>query len=343
MKPETARAAQDRILQAGRVVVVTHVAPDGDAFGSLFGMGQILGHMGKSDVTLACDDPVPEAYHFLALSGQVVNRLEPVSPADPFDLIITVDCSDAARGGQTLKHAWMESTPLVNIDHHVTNTCFGVENLVDAEAAATTEVLYRLALSWDIAITAPLALALLTGLVTDTLCFRTANVTPTVMRTAIELMQAGADLTLITSQTVNRKPFEEIRYWGQLLSTARLDGRVASVHASAADRRDGGYGVEGDASIVAFLNTAWEADIAASFVEKDNGEVEISLRAKPGYDVSRVALNLGGGGHAAAAGCTLGGPLEPVMDRVLQMLQATQERSTGNPPGQGPAGCGGGL
>ncbi len=318
--------AHELIARSSRILAITHVAPDGDAIGSLMGMAQMLRQMGKAEVVLACDDAVPDKLTYLSGASDVV-----ASTRGKFDLIIILDCSDERRGGEVYRAARNNGrASVINIDHHITNTFFGDVNIVLTDTAATTEALVRLLKAWNLELNQDLALCLLTGLVTDTLCFRTANVTAEVMQVAAELMAAGADLAYITSQTVNRKSFNAIRFWGMLLSTLRLDDRIVSVHASAAARRAADFSPVGDASIVSFLVTAWEADIAVSLVEGDDGRVEVSLRARPGFDVSGVALALGGGGHPSAAGCQIAGPLPQAMERVFPLLrQAHREQTTG--------------
>lgn len=322
--PENQQALR-LLKQASHILVITHVSPDGDAIGSLLGMSLILQQLTDASVTLACDDVIPEKFLFLPGATDIINDLG-LSRQPAFDLVVVLDCSDHERGGQVLEAARPGGTPLINIDHHITNTYYADANIVMVDAVATAEVLHRLLTEWGLLLTQDTALCLLTGLVTDTLCFRTANVTAAVMQVAASLMDAGADLSLVTSQTVNRKSYEAVQYWGRLLSTVTLDDRVVSVHSSVADRRAAGLALNGDASVVTFLITAWEADMAASFVEKDNGQVEISLRSKPGFDVSGTAFSLGGGGHPAAAGCTIDGPLDAAMERVLELLRTTRRQ-----------------
>ena len=257
------------IARADKVLIVTHVSPDGDAIGSLLGLALILERLGKQNVTLACDGGQLPRFDFLPGAPRITESLSP-----PYDLVITVDCSDARRGGDVYEAAFAsgtDGTPTINIDHHITNTEFADVNLVLPSTVSTTEVLYRLMQEWKIELDSEIALCLLTGLVTDTLCFRTANISSQVMLLAGKLMEAGADLTLITSHTVNRKPFDTLRYWGVLLDSLSLDDGVVSVSASAESRLQVGNGIRGDASIVSFLVTAQEADIAVSFVEADDG------------------------------------------------------------------------
>jgi len=308
--------ALDLIRQADRVLIITHISPDGDAIGSLLAMGHLVRQLGRPHVTLALEDGVPEKFDFLPGSADVLKATE-----GPFDLILIVDCSDDRRGGQVLHDNWRHGTPVINIDHHVTNTKFGTINLVRLDAAATTQIIYWLTEAWELQVDQQVAQYLLTGLVTDTLCFRAANVTPKVMADAAALMKAGADLSTITQQTVNRRSYDAIRYWGAMLDTVQLEDRVIWAVAPVSMRQHVGYRSNGDASLVTFLATAWEADMAVTFAETDAGLVEISLRAKPGLDVSAVALELGGGGHPAAAGATINGPLPEAVRRVITQVK----------------------
>jgi phosphoesterase RecJ-like protein len=316
--------ALDLIKRADRILVVTHVSPDGDAIGSLLAMGHLLGQLGKHQLTLALDDGVPEKFCFLPGSADIARSVD-----GSFDLILVTDCSDDRRGGQVLQKSWREGTPVINIDHHVTNTGFGTLNLVRLDAAATTQVIYWLAQVWGLQVEKDLALSLLTGLVTDTLCFRTANVTPRVMEDAAAMMAAGADLSAVTHQTVNRRSYEAIRFWSEMLTTVHLEDRVIWAVATADTRQRAGYRSDGDASLVSLLATAWEADIALTLAETDEGRVEVSLRAKPGFDVSGVALAMGGGGHPAAAGATVAGPLSEAAERVLERVKCAHHEQAG--------------
>jgi phosphoesterase RecJ-like protein len=315
--------AFDLVRRADRILIITHISPDGDAIGSLLAMGHLVRQLDKTQIVLALDDGVPDKYLFLPGSADVVTEA-----GGAFDLVIILDCSDDRRGGEVLRNSWRDGTPLINIDHHITNTEFGTINLVRLDAAATAQIIYWLAQEWGLAVDEEIALCLLTGVVTDTLCFRTANVTPKVMNDAAALMQAGADLSTVTRQTVNRKSYAAIRYWGAMLDTVHLEDRVIWAVASNGIREHAGYHSNGDASLVSFLATAWEADIAFTLTETDEGRVEVSMRAKPGFDVSGIALELGGGGHPAAAGATIDGPLLEATERVLARVKAAHQEQS---------------
>jgi phosphoesterase RecJ-like protein len=159
-------------------------------------------------------------------------------------------------------------------------------------------------------------------MVTDTLGFRTANVTPQVMAAAVRTMEAGASLSLVTHYAFNQRPLVELSLLANGLSHIQADDGLAWSEITLADRRVCGYRGDGDVGLVGMLARTREIHIAAVFVEKEDQRVEIGFRADPGYDVAQLALALGGGGHPAASGCTVEGSLESVKTTVLPLLRA---------------------
>jgi len=324
LKQSCLKQAHQLIRSVRCPLLICHVAPDGDAVGSLTGLGRALHQMGL-EPTLACSDPIPARFNYLPGVQTVVQEIgegEEVS----FDLVISLDCSDVERMGNFSPMPTLGSTPLLNIDHHLTNSHFGDVNLVDRHASSTAEIVFRLLEHMAIPLDAEIATALLTGIVTDTRGFRTSNVTIQVMETALRLMQAGASLPRIIRHSLNRRSTAAIRLWGAAMSQLQIEDRVFWVSLPLAMRRAVDYTSNGDAGLASFLVSAEEADVAAVFVEREDGRVEVGLRAVPGFDVAQVALQFGGGGHALAAGCDLPGPLEEAQTRVLLALRASLAR-----------------
>jgi len=233
---------------------------------------------------------------------------------------VGLDASDGARLGSPFRPADFGAAPIVIIDHHITNLRFGTLNYVNPAAVATSQIVVDLADALGAPISREAATCLLTGLVTDTLGFRTSNVTPQVMAVAMRLMEAGANLAETTERTLNHKPLNTLRLWGQALANVQINGRVvwATITRQMRDQVDAP--LNGDGGLVSQLIKAPEAVIAAVFSETAEGKIEISFRAKSGYDVSQIALSLGGGGHPQASGCTVAGPLTDAEARVLPML-----------------------
>lgn len=309
---------------AERILLVTHVKPDGDAIGSLLGMANMLRARGKAPVPVV-DGGMPSFLKFVPGAEQVVG----VAPALEFEIMISLDASDEERTGEAGNYGRAHAPLVVNIDHHPTNTMFGDLHLVVPEAVSTTEVLYDgfEALGWTI--TEAVAVPLLVGLITDTIGFRTSNVTPHTLSVAAALMALGAPYHDIVQRTLVATPYSAIQMWRLALESVELKDRVISASLTLEGLARAGLGQASDSGgLVGFLSSAIEARVAVVFKEVTATSVEISLRSKPGYDVSGVALSLGGGGHKQAAGATVEGTLPEVRERVLPLLRQIARRRT---------------
>jgi phosphoesterase RecJ-like protein len=274
-------------------------------------------------VDCAVDEGVPDFFKFLP-GAQTVH---PILTSGAWDVMISLDASDEVRTGLCGEYGRANSQRVINLDHHATNTYFGDLQLVLPTAVSATEVVYHWLRAVDFPLTRDVAVPLLTGLVTDTLGFRTSNVRPETLAIAQALMQAGASLTEITARTLDNRSILQVNLWKYALaSVAMYDGAVVAAQITQDDLKRSGLLDVTDGGLVGFLAKVNEAMIAAVFKETPEGRVEISLRAKPGFDVSEVALSLGGGGHRQAAGATIDGPLESARARVIPLLQAASKK-----------------
>ncbi|MCX6046014.1 MAG: bifunctional oligoribonuclease/PAP phosphatase NrnA [Chloroflexi bacterium] len=302
------------------ILCISHVNPDGDAYGSLLGMGWILHHLGKQ-VVLAMHDQTSKEFQLLPGAHQII---APNAVADHYDLIVFLDASSRDRVGSVYQENRHQGIPVAVIDHHVTNTYFGDINWVRPDCAATCQMLVYLADALQVPLTGALAECLLTGIVTDTLCFRTSNTTAEVLEAAMHLIRGGADLATITQRTLNQRSLGVLKLWGMVLSELHFEEGVIWALISREQLKTAGD-LSGDGQLSSMLITALEADISATFTEKIDEKglsaVECSFRAKPGFNVATVALELGGGGHPAASGCTLPGTLAEVTTKVLPALK----------------------
>ncbi len=307
------------IQQANSIAIISHIRPDGDALGSLLGMGLSLEQTGLQ-VQMVLADGVPASFRHLPGAEKVVRRI-----TGEVDLTAVLDCSDLNRTGGVL-----EDRPVdINIDHHITNLNFARFNLVLPEAVATSAILASRMPAWGLPVTEAVAKCLLSGLVSDTLGFRTPNVTAQDLRLAADLMDAGApNLSELYQRALVRRSFEGARYWGCGLSKLQRKGRLVFTTLSLSDREIAGYNGNDDADLINMVQTVEDADITLVLVEQPGGKVKVSWRAQPGFDVSRLALKFGGGGHPAAAGAEINGSLEEakkiIINASLEALEASQ-------------------
>jgi len=303
-----------RLQDASHILLITHLSPDSDAIGSLLGLKHILHAQGKA-VTPSCADPIRDRFAILPGHAGIVSETR-----GPFDLVIALDCGDELRLGSLWTNLPDPKPFLINIDHHVSNTRFGQINWIDPSAASTAEMVLQLGDQLGVPLTQEIAICVLYGLVGDTLGFRTPNTTAQQLRYAERCMEAGASLYDSIDHQFNRRPQALVCVWGKALNTMKVADRVAYTSISKAMRDACGMGVA-DLGLSSFLVSIDDVDRAAVLVEKDDGYIEISLRAKRGYNVSNAAVALGGGGHTLAAGATIEGPLETATKRVLLALK----------------------
>lgn len=303
------RKIKERIQAAQSVLVTSHIRPDGDAIGSCLGLTLALLDAGKQ-VQAVLSDGLPASFKHLPGSELIKTRA-----TGECDLIISVDCSDLKRVGKALDGY---RTPDIVIDHHATNDAFGTLNLIEPMAAATASVLTRHMHTWGLSLTTPVAANLLTGLVTDTLGFRTSNTTPEVLRQAAHLLEIGADMSTLYYRSLVRRTFPAAKYWGAGLSRLERRDGIVWTAMTIADRKASGYSGNDDADLISVISSIDDADVAIIFTEQTKRKTKVSWRGlKPDVDVASIACQFGGGGHKAASGAEISGGLDEVRERVL--------------------------
>ena len=310
---EATGALKERLDRSSKIVIASHVRPDGDAIGSLLGLGLALKDAGKS-VQMVLVDGVPSSFRHLEGSEQIVK--EPVGEHDTF---ITVDSADFRRVGKAFENF---GPPDINIDHHKTNEKFGKLNLIEPDEVATAAILTNHLPEWGYTITRPIAAALLTGIVTDTLGFRTSNTNPSALRLCASLMETGVDMADLYMKALVKKTFSAARYWGAGLSRMEQRNGIVWATLTLEDRKVSGYGGNDDADLINMISSIDGNKVGMIFVQQHDNHVKISWRALvSGIDVSQVAKHFSGGGHAAAAGADIPGELNEIQPLVLKTTQ----------------------
>jgi len=310
MNEEIIGAIKTRLENAKNIVISAHIRPDGDAIGSLLGLGLALQNAGKS-VQMVLVDGVSSSFRHLEGSELIVKE-----PKGEHDTFITVDCADFKRVGKFFENF---GQPDINIDHHKTNEKFGKLNLIEAEEVATAAILTNYLPVWGYEITKPIAAALLTGIITDTLGFRTSNTNPSALRLCATLMETGADMPDLYMRSLVKKSFVAARYWGVGLSSMEQEDGIVWGTLTLVDRKKTGYGGNDDADLINMISAIDGNKVGMIFVEQSDSSVKVSWRAlEAGIDVSKVAKHFKGGGHAAAAGADIPGVLSEIQPLVLK-------------------------
>lgn len=301
-------AIRSEFANANRIVLTSHIRPDQDAIGSLLGLGAALEDAGKQ-IQMVLTDSIAVGMRFLAGADKVKRMVE-----DPFDLFVSLDCSDTKRLGKALPEGVQVD---INIDHHLSNLMFGRINLVEPENVATSAVIAEHLRDWGLELNSSVAAALLMGILGDSLGFRTSNTTAATLRLAADLMDYDINLAEMYNKTLVSRSLESLKYWGAgILKLSRIDS-IIFTSLSLKDRKAVGYTGNDDADLINMLSTVEKTSVAIVFVEQSHDKVKVSWRAVPGIDISKLALSFGGGGHPAASGAEINGTLVEVQEKVL--------------------------
>jgi len=288
--------AWESIQKSDNIVLIAHVNPDGDALGSSLSLYPVLKKMGKKVNIFNATKPLPMYLDFLPNFGKVVNKLP-----KKIDLMISFDCGSFDRLGIDKKPEF-----LINIDHHISNTNYGDINIIDAKAAASSQVVYNLLKANNIEIDKDSAVCIYTALVTDTGSFQYESVNDKVFEMAADLVKSGVKPDFISKMLFQRDRLSRLRLLAKAYDTIELccDGKVAFVEVTKEMMEITGAIKDDTDTIVNSVRAIASVEVACMLREDDEG-IKISLRSKNYADVSKIAVKYGGGGHIRAAGATI--------------------------------------
>ena len=316
------KSVSKKILDAKKIGITFHASPDGDAIGSSLALLNGLKSLGK-DAYIVSKEEIPQNLKFLPL-GETVDGLTE-KPLEGTDLVIVVDCGNVERICADNSEYKGE---IINIDHHVSNENFGVLNLVEADSAAASEIIYLLLKEMDVDFQSKseqmldIARCIYTGLITDTGSFRHSNVTPRTLTIAAELISIGLNHNKIYNELFDNKPFNRVKLIGFALSTIELllDGKVTFIGLSI-DLLEGlNLGSVDTSDIISTALSIENVEVAVVLKETEDG-VKASLRSKNDIDVSKIAETFGGGGHVKAAGLKIKETsLEEAKKKILEEI-----------------------
>jgi phosphoesterase RecJ-like protein len=290
-----------RINEGERFLVIGHVRPDGDDVSSVASLVMILRKAGKVAEGCIADDASP----FLErLDRDSIIKTPDALGEYAYDTAITVDASELARIGESA--GLLEGrAPDITLDHHKSNPGFGKVNFCDPAYAATAMIIYEIGerlVEFDPA----LAEMILLGIATDTGFFRYASVDERVFSYAARLVREGANIGRVTEAVLEHRTLNEIRLLTEMLDTLELsaDGRLATAYVTAEMMKRTGCTDDDTSGLIGEIRSIAGVEVAIVFIESGEGPVHVSLRSKNAVDVSEIALQFNGGGHARAAGCS---------------------------------------
>jgi len=300
--------------------ISSHLSLDGDCVGSQIALYWYLTSLGKK-VTVYDHDPLPAKFAFL----QGADRIATLPPAQPYDVLIVLDCSNPTRLGWDAPVK--AGRPVINIDHHRDNTSFGTVNIVDSAAAATGQILYRFFTENNIQFPAQVAAALYAAVLTDTGGFRFPNTNGTVLELCADLVVRGANPSSIYEKIYASHSLPGLMLHAKIWASLAyyLDGRVSVMELPYGLVAELGAVSSDSEGMADYTITAGDVEVGM-LIKHNEKESHFSLRSKGHVDVGKIAQKIpGGGGHSSAAGCTITLPFAPALAQMLGIVKEALE------------------
>jgi phosphoesterase RecJ-like protein len=313
------------IDQAGKIVILGHVNPDGDCVGSCLAVYNYIKEWDSSKAVTVRLERAPSKFSYL--SG--FDAIETEAGEETYDLCICLDSSDEERLGD-FKSCFDRSAKTICIDHHITNRGYAQENVIDGHASSACEVVYGQL--DESRISKHVAECIYTGIIHDTGVFKYSNTSRKTMEIAGRMMEKGIDFGTIIDGSFYKKTYMQSQILGRALleSITFLDGRCIF---SVVRKKDMDfYGVEKSDldGIVDQLRVIDGIECAIFLYETGIHQFKVSLRSNSIVDVSRIAAYFGGGGHVRAAGCTMSGSVHDVVNNLSAHIAEQLEREKAN-------------
>lgn len=294
-------------------LILSHRNPDGDTLGSAFALKHALALLGKKSMVRCIDEIHPKfSYLWANLDNTDIE----------FDKIIAVDVADNKLLGEEFQKLYGDRIWLC-IDHHMSNREYA-ENLLLEDRAAAAVVIYEVICELGVEITPEIANCVYTGLATDTGCFMFSNTTPTVHRIAAEMMEKGADYTLVNRLMFETKTLSYLKL--EQLAVASIesyfDGKCAIMTITRKMFEESGSSSSECDGIASLPRKIEGVQVGVTIRERHDGTYKVSLRTVEPIDASKICGKLGGGGHNRAAGCEFDCSLEEAKQTLLEIIEA---------------------
>ena len=316
---EAIELAAKALHDAESVVTMGHVGPDGDSLGSMLAISGAAANAGKKAYA-TFGEPFVVGKQFAYLNTSTL--VPPGAVPDDIDVAVVVDTSVPQRLGSVLPIVQSAKTVIV-IDHHLSHDDgLGDINVIDVKAAAAAQVVYRLLVELGWELTADIATALYTGIVTDTGRFQYEATSPEVHQIAATLLEAGVSPPVVGRHVYEESPFSYLHVAGAVLERAQLDAerRIVWSVLHRADLAKEQLKYEDADGLIDLIRIAEESDVACLLREIGDDRFKGSLRSRGRVDVSAIAGNFGGGGHRNAAGFVAEGTVDEIIGRIMKDL-----------------------
>ena len=311
------------IESARKLLVVSHINPDGDALGTQLAFATYLKSLGK-EVTLVREEAIPDRYQFLP-GIELIRHIDNIKNSLDIDTVIALECPKLSRAGEII-NSLSDDIKIINIDHHQDNANYGQVKWIDKEASSVGEMVYELFESFRYQIDEETAVLLFTAILTDTGRFRYESTSGRTMEIAGRLIEAGANPRDICDKVFYDLQPATIKLIGNVLTNAEfidndrtcllsLTNEILELaeHENAETEGIAEYSLYGKG-----------VTLGVTFKERSRGTTRISLRSRGNPNVAELAAEFGGGGHICAAGCSIDKPISEAKKEFLNKLKEFQ-------------------
>jgi phosphoesterase RecJ-like protein len=315
----------DRIIEAvqsaRRILISSHMDPDGDSIGSQLALGDWLKYLGK-EFRIINQGKIPKKYFFLDVKRAIEDMDEITDLTWDVDLYFILECSNLERIGK-VKELITERAMIINIDHHADNSNFGRLNYIDAKASALGEIIYRLLTHAGYKLNKDVATQLYAAILSDTGRFSFSNTTAQTLRICSELVSFGANPKEINNQIYYSNSESALRLLGFSLQNLETyeKGKISFMVIDQTTLKDFGVSSQDLEGFVDYSLFLKGAEVGVLFKQKSKDLTKVSLRSQDSFDVSSLARLFGGGGHRNAAGCSINQDLNSCKKLILKKIK----------------------
>lgn len=311
------------IKKAKRILINCHFAPDYDSIAGCTSLYQIIKKMGKKVDMFSPSSLIKETRFLKDVDKIKIENIKNVN-FKSYDLFFALDSIDwsVVAGDKSIPQP---DIPIIKIDHHPALNNYGILNLVDNKASSVCEVLYLLFSDWGGEVDKILATKLLTGIIGDTGSFQYNNTSPRTLRVAGKLMELGANNNEIIFKLYRSMNLDTLNLWAEYLNRIKVDSKNEFAWSAIDYETFKKYkGTRKSNSVIAslFIRVIGNTNFGITMTEYEKGKLSLSFRERMGYDVSKIAKELGGGGHRSSAGAEIHGlPFNKAVEKVLTVAR----------------------
>jgi len=316
------KKAVELIRKSKSFLISAHTNPEGDALGSELAFYWLVKKLGKEAVIVNEDSVPPECEFMPGINN--IRRYKNERQKLNFDCFVTLDSSDLKRTGEVYRLNY-SNNPILNIDHHISNSKFGDANWVDPKASSCSELIYRLYRKMKVRIDKDTALVLYTGILTDTGSFRYSNTSAFTHRAVAELLELGVNVPEVYKYAYENIPFDDMKILFKSLTAIKKDakGKVIWFEIPHNLLKNKKLSFDLAEQLLTFGRAIRGVEVVVLFKENlgTKKEIRVNLRSQGKVDVNKIASFFGGGGHKAAAGATVHGKIDIVRRKVLAKIK----------------------